>query len=385
MILGTSSVALLGFNYGCYWKDPSTLVVNMGENFLLVPGNTLTLLSGSIQSADSLSTNVASTVVVLRSSTITAVAVTIVGDTIIGTCGGVVDLTANTKGYSWSIVNHTDSGWKNSLNAFAQATTTNVFALNGSVVPLGEDVTVALSITNWLKDSASTRFEISKVSAIVPSLTLPSSNNITTKRSRVTDINIQVNVQRDAESIWDLTIIANIGSNWVLILDPKQRNEMVTSKVRTPKCVNNLRVDVLWSQLAGPPISISNPRSAYLRIPAFSLQTYSTYLLEFTAKTVSLQTNATLGQQSVTIVLHVEDEPLEAIIAGGTSRTIPVISQSPYSVSFDASSSVDPAYPVGSTLSFSWSLFDNSSTSVTPFHSNGSVLTLSTAQLAGDR
>jgi len=102
---------------------------------------------------------------------------------------------------------------------------------------------------------------------------------------------------------------------------------------------------------------------------------------------VSQQTNATLGQQSVDFYLKVENEDLEATIAGGSSRTIPV-SGNAYDINFDASASIDPAYPLAASgLSFNWSLFQVVSSSLTPVSlssSSGATLSLSTAQLSAD-
>eukprot|EP00466_Bigelowiella_natans_P018898 jgi/Bigna1/90162/estExt_fgenesh1_pg.C_640020 len=356
-LLQPFSVALLGTNYGCYWEGPKVFVVTLGEGFLLVPGNALTLVKSTIQAENNaLEKNGDSAVVVSRASTNIDVSVVIVGETVIGTCGGVAELTANGEGsiakpftYTWSIVNNTGLDWEKSLNALAQQTTTSVLALNGSMIPLGANVTVAVSVKNWLNDSATAQFGLSKVGTVVPSLTLPSSSNITARRSRQTDINVQV---------------------------------------RTPKCLPNLRVDAFWSQVTGPhAISITNTRSAYLRIPAFSLDVLATYQLRFVARAVSQQTNATLGQQSVDFYLKVENEDLEATIAGGSSRTIPV-SGNAYDINFDASASIDPAYPLAASgLSFNWSLFQVVSSSLTPVSlssSSGATLSLSTAQLSAD-
>eukprot|EP00466_Bigelowiella_natans_P012936 jgi/Bigna1/83435/fgenesh1_pg.108_\ len=357
-LLHPSSVALLGTNYGwCYWEGPTVFVVTLGDGFLLVPGNTLTLIQDTIQAENNaLERNGDSAVVVSRASTNIDVSVVIVGETVFGTCGGVAELTANGEGsiakpftYTWYIVNNTGLDWEKSLNALAQQTTTSVLTLNGSMIPLGENVTVAVSVKNWLNDSATSQLGLLKVGDVVPSLTLPSSSNLTTRRSRITDINVQV---------------------------------------RTPKCIPNLRVDAFWSQVAGPhAISMTDARSAYLRIPAFSLDVLATYQLRLVVKAVSRQTNATLGQQSVDFYLKVENEDLEATIAGGSSRTIPV-SGNAYDINFDASASTDPAYPLAASgLSFNWSLFQVVSSSLTLVSlssSSGATLSLSTAQLNAD-
>eukprot|EP00466_Bigelowiella_natans_P009520 jgi/Bigna1/141132/aug1.60_g15840 len=282
-----SSAALLGSGNRCYWEDAFVLVVVMGTGFSLSPGDSLGLPGGTVASAsNSNQLSPYSEVTVSRATSTTPVSVVLSGEATIGTCGGIIEITANAQGslsrpfiYNWTVINSTGMEWESELGDLAREASSNIFFLNGTKIPFGENVTVAVSVTNWLNDSASSQRKVSKVNAVLPSLRLATSTNITVRRSRATELNVQA---------------------------------------RTPDCLNNLRIDSFWRQIAGPNhVSLSNSRASYANIPALSLEPLSLYQWQYTANVVQMSTNATLGQQSVVFTLNVENEPLQASIKGG--------------------------------------------------------------------
>eukprot|EP00466_Bigelowiella_natans_P020494 jgi/Bigna1/134236/aug1.24_g8944 len=108
-----------------------------------------------------------------------------------------------------------------------------------------------------------------------------------------------------------------------------------------------------WYQTSGPSeVVIPQPTSAYLRLPAFVLDINSTYQFSMHASTKDSQGYA-VGDTNVTFTVHISDEPVRAVISGGSERLVS-LSAGP-NITFEGGESVDPAY-ISSRLSFNWSL-----------------------------
>mmetsp|Transcript_44328 Transcript_44328/g.73942 ORF Transcript_44328/g.73942 Transcript_44328/m.73942 type:complete len:2640 (-) Transcript_44328:145-8064(-) len=354
-LLDSSSVLLLGEKPTCIWESPTQLNLHLGRGFLAVPSSLIITKPDIVQRKDALAHAPTSGRAELRLElppNPPTVSVSIVAPEVIGACDAAIALDSVGQGsagrpfvYNWTFIGSSfphSSAFTSSIQDAMRAVNESRALVRSSSFRMGNVYSFRVHARNWLGISSSATHIFRKSSKAVPILHLPGPTHIVAKRSEPLNIAVQV---RPAEcSI------------------PKNGGERVI-----------LSTLAQWHQASGPTqIQIPQPTSAYLRLPAFVLDIGSTYQFSMIASTKDATGNS-VGDTNVTFTVNVTDEPVQAVISGGSERLVS-LSAGAY-ITFDGEKSIDTAYQL-SRLSFNWSL-----TNV----ANGTAVALSTANATSAR
>jgi len=294
------NAAALGASPTCMRNNLVELTVLFGSGATLMPGDTLsTVTHGLWLLGATAALPQALTAVVAAPSNPAIPAVTIFGPATVNPCGTVTLTTSATNGLGRPLA----YAWTSSDLTLNGATTNAALSIDATTLPLGQNVTVTATVSNWLGGT-----------------------NAASHTFAVTTPGITVTIQGEAA-----------------LQTTRPQVLALQALVSAPTCGTDL-VQYTWS--SEPALTLGDPHAAVLFLPANTLAAGTTYVM-----TVAVKRGQAEATASVTV--EVVAQALVAMIAGGDFRTVAILSE----FTMDGSASYDPDAPT-ELPTYTWSCTD---------------------------
>eukprot|EP00466_Bigelowiella_natans_P010590 jgi/Bigna1/73618/fgenesh1_pg.25_\ len=347
----------------CRWVAPAMLEITLGSQPTIIPNDTITFAENALFGTSGSAQRLPVSVRVRQAANPSRVSVTISGAFEVSACTYASELIASAQGsagrpmrYQWEFLGPDLVSLQATklFSAAVNATTSYNLKIKVGNMTIGTTYKFRVLARNWLDASAESTFYVTKARGGVPKFQLPSATTISIRRSQPLSIPVQIR---------DPCLNSNASTS-----ESAGGESGVLGKL-------DVQIICMWSQspLDEHLTSIPNPTSSYLLLPPYRLE-IGRGEYHFTLQAQARDVNGQfLGESNITFTVNVESEAVVACIAGGDDRLLDSTSNQG-TIHFDASQSVDLAYPDVPPSLYAWRIYHcNNGTHNLLLESNGTA------------